>query len=79
MDKIYLTTKEAAFKLGVSQRTVCRLAAQGLLPSSYTIGSQWRISQKALEEFIASRAPTINRHVKENEASLNTSAVESKH
>ncbi len=46
------SVEEAARWLGVSLRTVYRLAQRGTLPS-FKVGGQWRFSQEALERWVA--------------------------
>ena len=54
MGKPNLSVEEAARWLGVSLRTVYRLAQRGTLPS-FKVGGQWRFSQELLNEWIRDR------------------------
>jgi len=51
-EKPNLSVEEAACWLGVSMRTVYRLAQVGTLPS-FKVGGQWRFSQELLQRWAA--------------------------
>jgi len=53
-EKPNLSGEEAAKWLGVSLRTVYRLAQRGKLPS-FKVGGQWRFSQELLREWVRDR------------------------
>ena len=50
-----LTTREAALKLGISQRRLMALLAEGKLPGSYKVGLIWQIPLGAIEARIRER------------------------
>lgn len=50
-----LTVAEVAGYLRISETTVYRLLQQGLLPGA-KVGSNWRVSQHALDTFLAGEA-----------------------
>ena len=44
-----LTTREAQTVLGISQRRLMALLAEGKLPGSYKLGLQWQIPPAAIQ------------------------------
>jgi len=55
-----LTVKEAAAYLRLSEMTILRLAAQGLIPGA-KIGRQWRFTREAILSLV--RHPEILRRI----------------
>jgi excisionase family DNA binding protein len=53
-DNSYLTVDDVAKRFGVDVSTVYRLVKRGKLPA-FKLGSQWRISEARLEEWVADR------------------------
>jgi excisionase family DNA binding protein len=48
-----LTIKEVAALLRLSYSTVCRLAKDGKIPSSFRIGIKWRFRREVIERWMA--------------------------
>jgi excisionase family DNA binding protein len=59
IERANFSVSEAAKWLGVSLRTVYRLAQRGKLPS-FKVGGQWRFSRKLLEAWVADQV-TVER------------------
>ena len=55
-----MTVKETAEYLRLSEMTILRLAAQGVIPGA-KIGRQWRFEKESVQMLI--RNPEILRHV----------------
>ena len=51
-----METREAAQLLGVSIRTLARLAGQGKIPGAVKIGKLWRFNRRKLYDFIGLEA-----------------------
>ena len=51
MDPKFLSVEEVAERFGINPTTVYRLVNSRVLPA-IKIGSQWRFSQEALEEWV---------------------------
>ena len=56
-EKPHLSVEEVARWLGVTTRTVYRLARKGQLPG-FKVGGQWRFSYAMLQTWIANRVMT---------------------
>lgn len=57
LDERFLTPREAAKLLRISQRTVYELVKEGRLPA-FRVGGQLRLSVTVLEEWLARNATT---------------------
>ena len=55
----FADTEEVAFELGVSTRTITRLANEGKIPGAIKVGRQWRFNRNVL--FPTHNAPCINK------------------
>jgi len=55
MQTKYLTPKELAFKIDVSERTAYRFCESGLVPA-FKVGSRWRIPADKLSDVFDGRA-----------------------
>jgi len=53
MDKIFLTIREFAEKMGVSEKTVYRMLNDNQIPFALKIGGQWRFRIDAVEAWLA--------------------------
>jgi len=53
MDRVFLSIKELAAKVGVSEKTVYRMLNAGQIPSAVKIGGQWRFNVNAVESWLA--------------------------
>lgn len=51
-----METREAAQLLGVSIRTLARLAGQGKIPGAVKVGKLWRFNRRKLYDFIGLEA-----------------------
>jgi len=52
----YLTVREVAERLRVSQPTVLNLIDSGEFPGSFKAGNQWRIPESAVDDYIRRRS-----------------------
>ncbi|SHI78951.1 PTS IIA-like nitrogen-regulatory protein PtsN [Malonomonas rubra DSM 5091] len=57
MDKTFLTVKELAAKLGVSEKTVYRMINDKAIPFVIKIGGQWRFNSEKVEKWILASQP----------------------
>lgn len=69
MDKTFLTVKELAAKIDVSEKTVYRMVNDKSIPFAIKIGGQWRFNSEKIEKWIlASQAdgpqPRANHNIK---------------
>lgn len=53
MDKIFITIREFAEKMGVSEKTVYRMLTDNQMPFALKIGGQWRFRIDAVEAWLA--------------------------
>jgi len=53
MDKIFITIREFAEKMGVSEKTVYRMLTDNQIPFALKIGGQWRFRIDAVESWLA--------------------------
>jgi len=53
MDKIFITIREFAEKMGVSEKTVYRMLTDNQIPFALKIGGQWRFRIDAVEAWLA--------------------------
>jgi prophage regulatory protein len=65
---VLLTVKEVAETLGLSERTVYRLADMGKMPRPVKIGAAVRWRRNELDTWIEDGCPTIPRKAKKNSA-----------
>jgi len=56
MDKIFLTLKDVALRLGVSEKTIYRMLNDNQIPFAVKIGGQWRFRTDALEGWLNRQA-----------------------
>ncbi|KAA0258239.1 helix-turn-helix domain-containing protein [Deferribacter autotrophicus] len=55
MDKTFITVKELADKLGISEKTVYRMVNDNRIPFAIKIGGQWRFNVDKIEKWIESQ------------------------
>ena len=53
MDKTFLTVKELATKLGVSEKTVYRMTTSRSIPFAIKIGGQWRFNAEKIDKWVS--------------------------
>jgi len=56
MDKIFITIREFAEKMGVSEKTVYRMLTDNQIPFALKIGGQWRFRIDAVDTWLAGQA-----------------------
>jgi PTS system nitrogen regulatory IIA component len=57
MDKIFITIKGVAEKLGVSEKTIYRMVSDNQIPFAVKIGGQWRFKTDEVVDWIDSQKP----------------------
>jgi excisionase family DNA binding protein len=67
-EPVLLTVKEVAEMLGLSERTVYRLADVGKMPRPVKIGAAVRWRKKELDTWIEEGCPASQRKAKKNSA-----------
>jgi prophage regulatory protein len=67
-EPVLLTVKEVAEMLGLSERTVYRLADMGKMPRPVKIGAAVRWRRTELDTWIEDGCPTSPRKAKKNSA-----------
>jgi prophage regulatory protein len=67
-EPVLLTVKEVAEMLGLSERTVYRLADMGKMPRPVKIGAAVRWRRSELDTWIEDGCPTSPRKAKKNSA-----------
>ena len=67
-EPVLLTVKEVAEMLGLSERTVYRLADMGKMPRPVKIGAAVRWRRSELDTWIEDGCPTSQRKTKKNSA-----------
>jgi len=67
-ESLLLTVKEVAEMLGLSERTVYRLADVGKMPRPVKIGAAVRWRKKELDTWIEEGCPASQRKAKKNSA-----------
>lgn len=55
MDKIFITIREFAGKMGVSEKTIYRMLNDNQIPFALKIGGQWRFRIDAVDPWLAAR------------------------
>ena len=61
MNDEILTVKSVAAYLSLHPATVYRLARAGVLPA-FRIGTEWRFSQKAIDQWVATQHIPVRSH-----------------
>ena len=67
-EPVLLTVKEVAEMLGLSERTVYRLADMGKMPRPVKIGAAVRLRRNELDTWIEDGCPASPRKAKKNSA-----------
>ncbi len=57
MDKIFISIKGVAEKLGVSEKTIYRMVSDNQIPFAVKIGGQWRFKAEEVVDWIDSQKP----------------------
>ena len=57
MDKSFISIKELAAKVGVSEKTIYRMLNAEQIPSALKIGGQWRFNINAVENWLLATLP----------------------
>lgn len=60
MDKIFISIKGVAEKLGVSEKTIYRMVSDNQIPFAVKIGGQWRFKAEEVMDWIDSQKPGVN-------------------
>jgi len=59
MDRIFLSLKDVALKLGVSEKTIYRMVSDNQIPFAVKIGGQWRFKADEVVDWIDSQRPGV--------------------
>ena len=59
MDKIFISIKGVAEKLGVSEKTIYRMVSDNQIPFAVKIGGQWRFKAEEVVDWIDSQKPGV--------------------
>jgi len=64
MDSIFLSVKELAARLGVSEKTIYRMINDNKIPYSVKIGGQWRFNSEKIEKWLT-QEKKFDRNIKD--------------